>query len=147
MPPTIRVLSPPDSISLPQEEAPLPLPVFPSASYPKGWPDITVAFESDALWVLPSEISKLNRFGAALRSSPGLRIHIAGHSALIGSSGGGIVSSWKRAQIVADYLVGNGYVMPDRVDIGGYGAEYPAANNNTWTSRQKNRRVEIFILN
>jgi outer membrane protein OmpA-like peptidoglycan-associated protein len=48
--------------------------------------------------------------------------------------------------MVADYLVSNGYVKPDRIDIGGYGAEYPAVDNDTWTNRQKNRRVEIFIL-
>ncbi|GHV88713.1 hypothetical protein AGMMS50267_10730 [Spirochaetia bacterium] len=128
----------------PAARLPKDIPVKP---YPRVKPDIVIAFETDSLQTLPSEIRKLNQFGEILRMFPDFRIYITGHSALLGSPEGRMVSALGRAQVVADYLIDNGYVMPGRIDIGSFGAQYPAANNDTWINRRKNRRVEIFFLN
>ena len=50
-----------------------------------------------------------------------------------------------RAQSVESYLVSSG-VPADRIRAIGYGETRPEAPNNSATGRQKNRRVEIVIL-
>ncbi|MCR6650692.1 MAG: OmpA family protein [Cellvibrionaceae bacterium] len=49
-----------------------------------------------------------------------------------------------RAKAVRDELVKNG-VDAGRIDIHGYGEQYPVASNDNAAGRQQNRRVEIVI--
>ena len=51
-----------------------------------------------------------------------------------------------RARAVADYLIEKGGVDPGRLTTIGYGEEHPIADNAAASGRQKNRRVEIIIL-
>jgi chemotaxis protein MotB len=50
-----------------------------------------------------------------------------------------------RALTVADFLRNSG-IPEDRMGVAGFGQFQPLAANDTATARQKNRRVEIFLL-
>ena len=53
--------------------------------------------------------------------------------------------SLKKAQIIADFLKGQG-VLPERIITDGAGADSPVASNATPAGRELNRRVEITII-
>lgn len=52
--------------------------------------------------------------------------------------------SYRRASSVRDALVDRG-ITRDRVQVKGYGEQFPVASNGTSAGRQQNRRVEIII--
>lgn len=53
--------------------------------------------------------------------------------------------SFLRAKAVADILIKNGIPL-DRISVTGYGDSRPAASNDTYEGRLKNRRVEIKLI-
>lgn len=54
--------------------------------------------------------------------------------------------SVERSMVVADYLINAGGLKADHVGVAGYGEYRPALAGNDDASRQKNRRVEILML-
>lgn len=54
--------------------------------------------------------------------------------------------SVERAMVVADFLIQTGGLKADRVGVGGYGEFRPAVEGNDEAARQKNRRVELLML-
>jgi len=72
-------------------------------------------------------------------------ISIEGHTDNTGDSSYNLSLSEHRAQAVQEALVARG-VNPNRIRIQGFGETRPLASNSTRSGRQKNRRVEIIIL-
>jgi outer membrane protein OmpA-like peptidoglycan-associated protein len=105
-----------------------------------------VRFAPDSPELLPAELAKLDSIGEILARYPDRDILVAGHTALAGSAGGRKELSLQRAAAVAEYLIRRGVRAEDRVVIRGYGAERPLADNDTEEGRERNRRVEITIL-
>jgi outer membrane protein OmpA-like peptidoglycan-associated protein len=105
-----------------------------------------IRFEADSARLLPSEQAKLDRIGEILARYAGRDILVAGHTALAGSAAGRQELSVQRAAAVASYLIGKGVRSGERVVVRGYGAERPVADNATAEGRERNRRVEITIL-
>lgn len=54
--------------------------------------------------------------------------------------------SVERAMVVADYLTTSGGLRAEKVSVAGYGEYRPAVAGTDEASRQKNRRVEILML-
>jgi outer membrane protein OmpA-like peptidoglycan-associated protein len=106
--------------------------------------DINFAPDSAVLEV--SEQAKLDQIMEILARYPGRDILVAGHTARAGSPETGMQLSQERAGAVADYLIGQGARSSDRVIVRGYGDTAPIADNNTEAGRERNRRVEIIIL-
>jgi len=90
-----------------------------------------------------SEVAKIARI---LKSIPGRKILVAGHTALAGTEQERIRTSRERAQSVADYLVRLGARKANEIVVRGYGSEKPIADNNTPEGMALNRRVEITLL-
>ncbi|MDR3248144.1 MAG: OmpA family protein, partial [Treponema sp.] len=105
-----------------------------------------IQFAADSSDLLPVEQAKLDRIGEILARYPGRDILVGGHTALAGNSAGRQNLSTERAAAVADYLIRKGIRSEERVVVRGYGAERPIASNNTEAGRERNRRVEITIL-
>jgi outer membrane protein OmpA-like peptidoglycan-associated protein len=105
-----------------------------------------IRFEADSARLLPSEQAKLDRIGEILARYGDRDILVAGHTALAGSAEGRRELSVQRAAAVASYLIGAGVRTGERVVVRGYGAERPVADNATAEGRERNRRVEITIL-
>jgi OmpA-OmpF porin, OOP family len=72
-------------------------------------------------------------------------IELAGHTDSIGSAANNQKLSQDRVNSVKKYLEGRG-IPAWRMKAIGYGAERPVADNRTEEGRQKNRRVEVVII-
>ena len=77
-----------------------------------------------------------------LRDYPQISIEITGHTCWLGSDEYNLALSKKRADAVADYLVGRG-IGAQRLFVTGEGEFKPVESNLTEAGRRSNRRVEI----
>lgn len=86
----------------------------------------------------------LARFSGIVASYPELRFTIEGHTDNVGSDSTNSELSFRRAISVRDYLISLG-VGASSIDVDGFGASRPIADNSTASGRARNRRVEIVI--
>ena len=94
--------------------------------------------DPDLLPLLQAQAELLEeRFG-------GIDLHICGHTDSSGRDDSNRVLSVRRAQAVADVLMRHG-VSADRLNIQGFGSDYPLAPNDTTEGKALNRRTEIVI--
>jgi len=105
-----------------------------------------IQFYADTNIMLPGEQAKLNRIADILLRFPDRDILVSGHAANLGARDYLLKLSQDRARAVADYLLSKNVRTPDRIVIRGYGADMPIADNSTAAGQQRNRRVEITIL-
>lgn len=103
-----------------------------------------VLFEFNRAEVKPAAQGSLRKLADFLQQYPNRRILIEGHTDNIGSASANELLSRRRAEAVDAALVGMG-VAGQRVDVAGYGKDFPVADNSTDTNRALNRRVEIYI--
>ena len=105
-----------------------------------------IQFLPDSATLRQSEKVKLDKLAQILSHYPERDILVAGHTALAGTEAGRQQLSLERAQSVAGYLLEKNVRTADRMMIQGFGAEKPVADNSTEAGRERNRRVEITIL-
>ena len=98
--------------------------------------------------IRPQMIPLLARIGKLLSQIRG-DIIIAGHTDTLPLRGGPFKSnlglSMARAATVADFLLKQSSVKPERLSTMGFGEHRPLASNDTPKGREKNRRVEIIV--
>lgn len=104
-----------------------------------------VRFEYDASRFTPESVPALERIARILQRHPGVRLEIAGHTDAKGDPAYNQWLSRQRAAAVRDFLVDRG-VEGNRLNVRGYGPEQPIGDNSTWIGIQKNRRVELRLL-
>lgn len=80
-----------------------------------------------------------------IKSEPEINVEIGGHTDDVGSDDYNQKLSEKRAKAVYDYIISQG-VEASRLSYKGYGESEPIATNKTEAGRQRNRRVELKIL-
>jgi outer membrane protein OmpA-like peptidoglycan-associated protein len=106
-----------------------------------------IQFEGDSAVLRKSEKAKLDKITGILAKYAERDILVAGHTA---DAGGSEESHRKlsedRALAVAGYLAAKRVRPRERIITKGYGAAQPVAENSTQEGREKNRRVEIIIL-
>ncbi|WPP51348.1 OmpA family protein [Catalinimonas niigatensis] len=101
--------------------------------------DLHFSFDSDALETAYSDdLSKLSHF---LTVHPEQNISIQGHSSDEGTDAYNLDLSYKRAQAVGEWLVGEG-ITPERLRFEAYGSSRPISE----LSQKANRRVEVILL-
>jgi outer membrane protein OmpA-like peptidoglycan-associated protein len=106
-------------------------------------PDIL--FDSGRTSLRPEAKEVLSRVTGILLVTPGYKLSIEGHTDSTGSSRLNQELSDKRAQAVHDYLAQAGFDAASMTTVG-FGQSQPIAPNETRDGRQRNRRVEIVIL-
>ncbi|MFZ4862963.1 OmpA family protein [Sphingobacterium sp. Mn56C] len=89
------------------------------------------------------ELTKLSRL---LNKDTSKKIRVDGHTDSTGEEKYNLWLSDKRAASVKKYLEDAG-VATSRITTKGLGQSKPVADNKTPEGRQKNRRVEVIILN
>ena len=94
----------------------------------------------------PSSTGPLGEVVDVLVAEPGLRIRIDGHTDSDGSAAYNQDLSQRRAEAVRDHLVAQG-LEPGRFQVKGFGESSPVVPNDSRANKQKNRRVELTILN
>lgn len=107
-----------------------------------------VVFATGSAELDPSSFTVLDEAGEVLSRWPQLRIEIAGHTDSRGKAATNKSLSERRAQSVSDYLLWRfPQISSAQLRVRGYGEELPIAPNTTAEGRQKNRRVELTVIN
>ncbi len=105
-----------------------------------------VVFEYDKASLKTGAVRSVYRLAEFLKAHPDQRVLIEGFTDSTGSASYNQRLSEERAQAVAEVLRANG-ISPDRIVTRGLGQNYPIATNETDAGRQRNRRVEITLIN
>ena len=92
-----------------------------------------------------TEKGYLDQVADWIKSEPEINVEIGGHTDSVGSDSYNQKLSEQRAKAVCDYLISQG-VDKARLSYKGYGESEPIATNETEAGRQRNRRVELKIL-
>lgn len=103
-----------------------------------------VLFETNKATLQSGAQRTVQKVAEFLNQYPERNILIEGFTDSRGSDAYNQKLSQERAQTVRNELAKHG-VTAERVDIVGYGEEYPVASNDNAAGRQQNRRVEIVI--
>jgi outer membrane protein OmpA-like peptidoglycan-associated protein len=103
-----------------------------------------VLFDTGRATLKPGAERALERLAQFLRTNPGTRIIVEGHTDSVGSEAYNEELSQRRAQAVTEALRARG-VPADQYQAKGLGKAYPVASNETPAGRQQNRRVEIVF--
>jgi len=105
-----------------------------------------IQFLPDSTILADREGEKLEKIIEVLRNHPNHDLLIIGHTALAGTAEGRRMLSTQRARAIAEFILASGVRTERQVKIEGRGADEPIASNATAEGRQRNRRVEIIIL-
>jgi len=105
-----------------------------------------IQFSANSTALPEKEKQTVAEIARILKSVPGRKILVAGHTALAGNQRDRLRTSRERAQAVADYLVLLGARKANEIVVRGYGADRPIADNKTQKGMALNRRVEITLL-
>lgn len=105
-----------------------------------------VEFEFNSAKLKPESYPVLDNAAMILTKHPEIDVEIQGHTDNIGSEEYNKRLSQKRAESVQQYLIDKHMIEPVRLLPIGYGESCPVADNSTEQGRQKNRRVEFFIM-
>ncbi|MEA2041253.1 MAG: OmpA family protein, partial [Bacteroidota bacterium] len=89
--------------------------------------------------------TSLNKTAAYLKANPEMKVEISGHTDNTGTYEYNKELSENRAKAVVNYLISQN-VPEDQMTYKGYAYDKPIASNDTNEGRQKNRRVELKII-
>jgi outer membrane protein OmpA-like peptidoglycan-associated protein len=105
-----------------------------------------VLFTTGSAALSPKADYEINRLVAFLGKYPDRNVIIEGHTDSTGTEELNLDLSFRRANAVSNKLVAQG-ISRVRITAKGLGEESPVARNDTASGREKNRRVEVIILN
>lgn len=105
-----------------------------------------VLFESGQAELRQASLANLDKLVNFVEQHPQRKVSIEGHTDSSGSEQFNLNLSQRRADAVRKALLDRG-VAAERLDAVGLGEEFPVASNDTAFGKQKNRRVEVVILN
>ncbi len=107
--------------------------------------NLTVLFDFDRAEMRPESKPELDRAMRFILQNPGRRFEISAHTDGMGTEEYNLDLSERRAQAVRKYLVDRG-IPADIVSAKGYGESQPIDDNKTPQGRQRNRRVELTVV-
>lgn len=103
-----------------------------------------VYFDVDSYELMPQSYNELAVLIAILKTNPGMKIELRGHTDNSGTQAHNLRLSENRAKAVMDYLVSRG-IDSGRLRARGYGETKPVSTNDTPEGRALNRRVEYRV--
>ncbi|MEM7430914.1 MAG: OmpA family protein [Pseudomonadota bacterium] len=103
-----------------------------------------IGFEESSNALKTSSRPMLDRLSEFAFDCPQAVLIITGHSDASGNPDANVALSRRRAQAVADYLIGNG-IPAAQLQVVGRGGAMPIADNTTAVGRDRNRRIEISL--
>ncbi len=105
-----------------------------------------IQFEPDSAVLLPKEKRRLDKIARILEEYRSRGLLIVGHTTDRGTQKEREELSLERAKSVTDYLKDKKSYADTKMYYLGKADSEPIADNNTRAGREKNRRVEIFLL-
>lgn len=103
-----------------------------------------VLFDFNQADLQPGAMRPIRDLVTFLEQYPDRNVMVEGHTDSVGSESYNLQLSERRAMAVRDELVNRG-IAADRIQIRGFGMQYPTVSNATDSGRQQNRRVEVII--
>ncbi|WP_437918403.1 OmpA family protein [Sphingobacterium sp. LRF_L2] len=103
-------------------------------------------FPTNSSYLTDKAKVELSKLAKLLKDNDGKKVRVDGHTDSTGEEGYNKWLSDKRAASVKKFLEDAG-VSTGRISTKGFGQTKPVADNKTPEGRQKNRRVEVVILN
>ncbi|MEN8907264.1 MAG: phosphate ABC transporter substrate-binding/OmpA family protein [Clostridiales bacterium] len=109
---------------------------------------VNIRFQTDKSNLDKKSIDDLNRVVDFLNRSQYLNYKVAliGYTDSVGDKAQNIELSKERAQFVSDQLIELNSGLKKRIEIYGFGSEQPISTNDTDKGKNKNRRVEIWLI-
>lgn len=107
--------------------------------------DLQIRFIKQSMQTEDVAADKIATLAEALKSYPGIRIRVKGHTCFIGEMDENKILSDERAKFVYDELVKNG-VSVTQLNYRGFGETAEIESNSTEAGRIKNRRVDFTVL-
>lgn len=95
--------------------------------------------------ITPESYGELNTLASMLIDNPTMVIQLEGHTDFRGNARKNLKLSEKRVEAVRDYLMNKG-IDKRRIKLKAFGGAEPLTRSNDPESRQKNRRVEVRII-
>ncbi len=107
--------------------------------------NLTVLFDFDRSELRPESKPELERAIRFIKQNPGRKFEISAHTDALGTEEYNLDLSERRAAAVRDYIISKG-VPADIISSKGYGESQPIDDNGTPQGRQRNRRVELKVV-
>jgi len=104
-----------------------------------------VLFETGKSHLLAGSMLAIDKLSEFLADNEERMVLIEGHTDNVGSATYNLDLSLRRSGAVQEALIAKG-IAAQRLLVKGYGEAYPVASNDDTAGRQRNRRVEIVIL-
>ena len=105
-----------------------------------------VLFENNRTTITAASLTELNRLVSILKTQPALEIEVSGHSDSAGAEEHNMQLSEQRTEAVSSFLLKKG-IVASRIHKQSFGSSRPSGSNDTEEGRNKNRRVELKIIN
>ena len=102
-----------------------------------------IVFDHDKATIKPESKAALDVIAGFLKSDPGLKVFIVGHTDTVGTLDYNLKLSHQRAEAVVNALVKNHGIAADRLSAHGVGPLSPARTNRSEQGKSQNRRVEM----
>ena len=104
-----------------------------------------ITFETNSAELNSSSYAELDRVVELINNNPGIKIEISAHTDNVGSEKYNMKLSEKRAQSAINYLLDKEISLENTI-AKGYGETKPITQNDTDENKQKNRRIELKIV-
>jgi outer membrane protein OmpA-like peptidoglycan-associated protein len=143
-PPVAPVSRPAPQTTAPVAAAKAAAPQRPSDNQPEaGTVGFRINFGFDSAVLPPSGRGFVDRIGELMKDSPQLRLRVEGHTDAKGTAEYNLELSKRRALSVAEYLVAQHGIAPERLVLVGKGMTEPLVEDGT---DPRNRRVQFVRL-
>ena len=108
---------------------------------------LLIEFDYDKDFIRPQYYKDFEPVLKVLERDPNATVRVEGHADRRPTSKRAYNQklSERRARAVADYLIRESGIAPERVEAVGFGFDKPVAPNDTEANMQKNRRTDIYI--
>lgn len=103
-----------------------------------------IQFKKSEAIVLEESYPSIDKLSEFLKRNKNVHIKIVGHTDNVGDKKALMLLSENRARTIKDYLIQKG-IHPTRMEVKGFGGNYPLNDNSNEALKAKNRRVEIII--
>lgn len=106
---------------------------------------IVLPLQANSLSVVPATEQELDTFLKSERAKQAAKFEVRGYVSSTDNSEDNVKLSHKRAEAIKALLLTKG-ISDDRISVKGMGNQDPIASNETSEGREKNRRVEVEII-
>ena len=106
----------------------------------------SILFELNKATLKSGSERSVDKLAEFLKSYPDRNLLVEGFTDSTGKESYNQQLSRDRAEAIQSELIAKG-VSPERIEIKGYGEQFPVATNETRAGRQMNRRVEVIVAN